>query len=191
MGMISPEWEECSEELPRPLTRITLHLFDDNEAAARHESIEKQLNELESTMLLFLKKLQCVNVHIYGDAEEEVLSTILTVALNKKTHRAILQKERTRDGESEETQAYCHVTKHLATGLAKSNNRTYTAAEEAARSYGKAEVILAFPLSANSTPIIQAQQVFAFLPLRRLGFNVSPPFPTISFLHLLTLQSSS
>lgn len=182
MGMISPEWEAPSEELTNPLTRFTLYLFDDAEAAACHESIEQQLNDLESTMLLFLKNLQRINVHIYGDEDEETSMMTLTKAMNENTHRAELRSCWTRDGISEEKLSHCHVTKHLATDLAKSRHRTYTAAEEAAKSYSKAEIILAFPLSEDSVPIIEAQQVFAFLPLRRLGFKVSPPFPEVLLL---------
>ena len=36
----------------------------------------------------------------------------------------------------------------------------------------KAEVVLAFPLDEASLPIIEQQHVFAFLPVRKVGFNV-------------------
>lgn len=95
--------------------------------------------------------------------------------MDEKVHKASLQRIHTQDGTSETTQTYCHVTKHLATGLAKSDNRTYTEGQDS-RSYSTADVILAFPISEDSTPIVEAQQVFAFLPIRRLGFNVGPSF---------------
>lgn len=173
MGMISPEWESYDGEAAENLTRITLHLLDDDEAAARHENIALQLSDLESNMLLFLKNIQRIHVAIYNAAEEVVSSTTMTVTLNQATNIATLRKSQDRNETSEETLTYCHVTKHQATGLKRSSNRTYTEAEEAAKSYRKAEVILAFPLSEDCVPIIEAQQVFAFLPLRRLGFTVS------------------
>ncbi|GJN66027.1 hypothetical protein PLICBS_000043 [Purpureocillium lilacinum] len=170
MGMISPEWEGFSKEPSRQQTRITLYLIDDDQATIRYESIARQLRELESTMLLFLRRLKRIDVRIYNGDDVEVSATALAVSMDEKVHKASLQRIHTQDGTSETTRTYCHVTKHLATGLAKSDNRTYTEGQDS-RSYSTADVILAFPISEDSTPIVEAQQVFAFLPIRRLGFN--------------------
>jgi len=186
MGMISPEWEDSADETPAEgWTRITLYLHKDSEAATRYQDILKQLNELDNTMLLFLKKLRRIDVTIYDKDDDEVSSTALFVNINEMTHRAILTKRRSEAGEdSETTNTYCHVTKHQATGLAKSANRTYTTTEEATKSYGTAEVILAFPLTPDDVPIVEAQPVFAFLPIRRLGFKVGASLA--SYFHLAT-----
>lgn len=173
MGMISPEWIDSADgQIQIQMTRITLYLSDDADSETRHESIKKQLNELESNMLLFLKNIKRIEVHVYDEDDEETSSNVMTVSLDEGTHRAVLTKFRTEGGATEETKTYCHVTKHQTTNLSKSDHRTYTRAEEEAKSYHRAEVILAFPLTEDSTPIIEAQQVFAFLPLRHLGFNV-------------------
>lgn len=178
MGMISPEWEDSADETPdEGWTRITLYLHRDSEAATRYQDILRELKELDNTMLLFLKKLRRIDVTIYDEDDDEVSSTALFININETTHRAILTKRKSEaGGDTETTNTYCHVTKHQATGLAKSVNRTYTATEEATKSYGKAEVILAFPLTSNDIPIVEAQQVFAFLPIRRLGFKVGGSF---------------
>ena len=63
----------------------------------------------------------------------------------------------------------------MASGLAPNENRDYTPEEHARQAYSTAEIILAFPLTAQSAPLIQPQQLFAFLPVRRVGFNVSAP----------------
>lgn len=65
-----------------------------------------------------------------------------------------------------------HVTKTIVVGLARSENRTYSTAEEDTKAYETAEVVLAFPVSDQSEPVIDSQEVFAFLPVRRVGFNV-------------------
>lgn len=185
MGMISPEWEDSENETPEQgWTRITLYLHEDPEAAARHRDILRELSELDNTMLLFLKKLRRIDVSIYGgDGDEEVSSTALFIRIDEATHRAVLTRQTWEaGGETETTNTYCHVTKHQATGLAKSVKRTYTAAEEATQSYGKAEVILAFPLTSDDVPIVEAQQVYAFLPIRRLGFKVGASFAFFFFL---------
>jgi hypothetical protein len=59
--------------------------------------------------------------------------------------------------------------------LAKSENRALSAAEESSGSYATSEVVLAFPLTETSEPMIEPQKVFAFLPLRQMGFNVNNP----------------
>lgn len=184
MGMISPEWEDGSGADGKPdagRTRITLFLHQDSEAATRYEDILRQLNDLDNTMLLFLKKLRRIDVHIYDNDDEKLLSTVLSIELCEATHIAVLKECKSHGNSPQETtQTYCHVTKHMATGLARSANRTYTVAEEAAQSYNKSEVILAFPLSSDDVPIVEAQQVFAFLPIRRLGFKVSLLFSHLS-----------
>jgi hypothetical protein len=53
-----------------------------------------------------------------------------------------------------------------------SENRDLSEAEETSRSYSTSEIVLAFPVE-DSAPIIEPQDVFAFLPVRRMGFNVS------------------
>ena len=173
MGMISPEWEDTSVVLqPGFRTRITLHLLQDSEAPARHESICQQLNDLECNMLLFLKNIRRIRVRIYDDdGESRMVSTTMSITMDD--HRAVLRHYREENGSVEETRSYSHVTKLSVTGLPMSENRKYTKAERATGAYGNAEVILAFPLTEDSRPIIEAQQVFAFLPIRRLGFNVS------------------
>ena len=85
----------------------------------------------------------------------------------------MLSRREIRGDQSTETNAYYHVTKQAVTGLSRSDNRNYSDAEESAKAFGKAEVILAFPLSDASVPIIQPQEVFAFLPVRRYGFDIS------------------
>jgi hypothetical protein len=178
MGMISPEWDDSADEAPdEGWTRITLQLHEDAGAATRHQDILKQLNELDNTMLLFLKKLRRIDVTIYDKDDDELSSTALFINVNETTHTAVLTKRRSEAGEEPETtKTYCHVTKHQATGLDKSANRTYSATEEATKSYEKAEVILAFPLTSGGVPVIEAQSIYAFLPVRRLGFKVGTFF---------------
>jgi hypothetical protein len=64
------------------------------------------------------------------------------------------------------------ITKHIAKGLSKNENRTYSKDEEAMKAYAKAEITLAFPLTHDSLPVIEPQEVFVFLPIRPVGFKV-------------------
>ena len=184
MGMISPEWQETTEELAGPLTRMTFYLADDGDPAVRTEqrrNINDQLNDLKPQMLLFLKKLRRIEVYLHNDVGEETSSSVLSRAeASGEPNRAVLQTVKAQGGlEPGQERQYYHVTKAMASGLAPNENREYTPEEHARQAYSTAEIILAFPLTAQSAPLIQPQQLFAFLPVRRVGFNVSAPAPVI------------
>ncbi|RYP57689.1 hypothetical protein DL769_009334 [Monosporascus sp. CRB-8-3] len=173
MGMISPEWEEPSEAIVGPLTRMTLFLHGDSEEVdgAARQSIASQLNELQPTMLLFLKNLKRISIRFYDDDECVVSSSLLSIDYCGESTQPVLKKTETRNGATRTTQQKYHVIKTTARGLPKNENREYSADEEERRAYATAPVILAFPLSEDDVPVIEPQEVFAFLPVRRVGFN--------------------
>ncbi|KAF3059432.1 hypothetical protein GL218_05145 [Daldinia childiae] len=177
MGMISPEWYDSTEKIPRPLTRITLFLHPNDVPGtedARRQNILNQLNELQPTMLLFLKKLKQIKVRIYDDAGTETSSSLLKINHTNQVSNRILEKFYTQDGNTTHTthttQRY-HIVEYIARNLPHNENRTYSPQEEASRAYSTAPVVLAFPLSQDDEPFIEQQEVFAFLPVRRVGFN--------------------
>jgi hypothetical protein len=174
MGMISPIWEETNEVLESPLTRITLHLHDtgdsDSRAKAR-EVIQEQFEELQETILLFLKNLRRVRVDFCDDEAEEPVSSAIYSIERPQANYAILKRTKVAGETTEERVKHFHVTTHEATNLARNENREYSEAEEASRAYSKSRVVLAFPLSETSVPIIQQQNLFVFLPVRPVGFK--------------------
>ncbi|KAI1342846.1 hypothetical protein F5Y15DRAFT_412522 [Xylariaceae sp. FL0016] len=173
MGMISPIWEETGEDLSRPLTRFTLDLHDTGDAdilRKTHESIQTQFEKLQDTILLFLKNIRRIHVAFHNDLQEETSSTTYSVEYPQTNH-AILRRKRLSDGKTQEDAKRFHVTTHEASNLAKNENRTYSKVEEATRAYSRSQITLAFPLSDNFTPIIEPQYLFAFLPVRPVGFN--------------------
>lgn len=176
MGMISPEWEEPQEMLDGPMTRITLFLNTESDGVDRREQLQgiiSQLNDLQPNMLLFLNKLKRINIQVHDDNGDLQLSSILSKEFPHE-RRPILEKVETRDGYTTRTRQKYHVTKTTANDLPRHDNRDYTPQEEEIRAYATATVILAFPLSEFDIPVIQPQEVFAFLPMRRVGFNVRP-----------------
>ncbi len=54
--------------------------------------------------------------------------------------------------EDEQRHIY-HVTRHMATGLAKNENRKYSAEEERSMSFSTSEVALVFPLDEDLAPV--------------------------------------
>lgn len=177
--MISPVWEEPEEDLACPLTRITLFLHEDGDATtiqAARESIFQQFRELQDTILLFLENLKQIEIKFYDDEGSCTCSTSYSKkALQDSTNNLCLQKVGVTNGNKEDSKKYFHVTKSIATNLAKNENRDYSDAEENVMAYSTAEVLLAFPLTESSIPIIESQELFAFLPVRKVGFMVSCP----------------
>ncbi|GKZ34319.1 hypothetical protein AbraIFM66950_004548 [Aspergillus brasiliensis] len=168
MGMISPVWEEVEEQLERPLTRITLYLHED---VAPREAAMQQFRELQDTLLLFTKNLRRLEVSIFDEDDELLSSTVFAVENEDEENRKVLSKRIVQGGKTEELTRHYHFTKYVAHGLPQSENRKYTEHEEKTRAYGTADVILAFPLTDDSTPVIEQQDVFAFLPIRSMGFT--------------------
>ena len=178
MGMVRPMWEEAKEDLPHPLTRITLFLHDYEDPTQHRDmraAIRKEFREIQAPMLLFFRHIKAIDVRIYDDDARQEHMASFRLQNGKLQNQKILETtEASGDATivSSESQIY-HVQKHTVTDLPRNENRTLSADEEASRSYAKSEILLAFPLTANSEPIVKPQKVFAFLPMRQMGFNVS------------------
>lgn len=176
MGMVTPIWEDTQDQLPYPLTRITLFLHDtgsDEILAKQREAALQQFRELQATFLLFMKSLRRIEVRMYDDEGEQLSST--TFSMERRQSQVELRRETVVNGVIQHSSQYYHVTKETLSGIPKSENRTYTEAGLADKADAQAEVVLAFPLTQDSNPIIEDQEVFAFLPIRRMGFPVEWP----------------
>lgn len=174
MGMISPVWEDGFEALPEPLTRITLFLHEDlpdDVLRKQRETTLQQFRELQETVLLFLKRIRVIKVLMHGDDGEQVSSTTYYAKQSQLPNQVELRKEVVQ-GEEPCSTKYYHVTRSTVHGVPKSENQTYTEAGSSARTHEEAEVVLALPLTHDSIPIVEAQDVFAFLPIRKMGFPV-------------------
>lgn len=156
-------------EPTEPLTRFTLYLGDGGETA----SIIQQLWDLPGTVLLFLKNLKSIRTTVFDHGRHLVRSREIRITRDDSGPGLQVQDiERVGASCQERRQRYYAFT-HQARNLAKNDNRNYTEAEEDSRAYSTADVVLAFPVDDSDSPVIQAQDLFAFMPLRKAGFNVS------------------
>lgn len=170
MGMISPIWEDGSDNITDPLTRITLFLHD-SLSDDTTETMLQQFNEIDAIMLLFLRNLKRIDVRMYDSNDRETQFTTYSIS-RQADNRVELNTERVKKGKTKiYSNNYISIS-HIAKDLPKSENREYSDEEIAQRAFAKAEVILAFPLNDDGTPIIKAQQIFAFLPIKTEGFSV-------------------
>ncbi|KAI9933658.1 hypothetical protein MW887_008131 [Aspergillus wentii] len=173
MGMISPIWQEAEDQPPGSLTRITLFLHEagsDEILSKQRETTLRQFEDLRATFLLFMKNLRKIEVKVYDMEERQASSTVYSMEYQSGNH-VKLKKHVLENGKTKEVTQHYHITKGMASGLPKSENRTYTDAELSSKAYGKAQIVLAFPLTPASIPVIEAQEVFAFLPIRNMGFT--------------------
>ncbi|KAK5625070.1 hypothetical protein RRF57_000786 [Xylaria bambusicola] len=170
IGMVSPVWHDPQETLDGSLTRITLflHHYDSQTLQQqRYNEIVKQFNELQGTVLLFLRKIRQVRIAFYNGAGELISRIQHSIHGND---RVAIQNAFVIGNDPEVVQKkWYHVTKGIAENVPASENRSY--AEDKQRADAEAEIVLAFPLTEDSVPIVENQDVFAFLPMRPMGFK--------------------
>ena len=176
LGMAVPIWQDTDETLQSPLTRMTLYLHGtEGESHLRHlrETIFQQLSDLQETSLLFLRKLKKISVNFY-DENDRLRSSRSFKSVSNGEHQVSLETTKssaTSDGVTH-TQLF-HVTRHMASNLSRSVSRQIPDTEDSKGAAAVAEVILAFPLDEDSEPLLENQQLFAFLPVRESDFKVS------------------
>jgi hypothetical protein len=170
MGMITPVWEDGvdARETAAPLTRLTLHLHDTEASDAlqnTERSIQQQFHDLQETPLLFMKNLKKIRI-AFHDANEVETSSITHSIEHPGQNHAVLKRTVVENGSKRECVNHYHVTTCQLAGVPRHDNRSYA---DGAPSTSR--VVLAFPLSEASDPIIQPQDVFAYLPVRPMGFK--------------------
>lgn len=173
MGMITPVWETPDASLTGGITRITLFLHDTgspSDIEKRHEQIVQQLQEIQSTHLLFLRKVRQVHIKYTCLDSADSSTTTFKMATAEQGGRMILRK--LVNNELAEQSRY-HVTKYTARDLPEREVQAYLESQDSSMS-STAEIVLAFPLGEDdSVPrVIGTQQIYAFLPIKNVGFKV-------------------
>lgn len=176
LGMAVPIWQDTDEALQPPMTRMTLHLHDtpgEKYLGDIRTTILQQLSDLSETSLLFLRKLKKINLNFY-DGENSLKSSKTLHKVSTTGQRVRLKMiEKQPSGQQIKSRRQFHVTNHMATNLSTSISRQVPDTPDAKRAASQAEVILAFPLTADTEPLLARQEIFAFLPIRQSEFQVS------------------
>ncbi|KAH9046334.1 hypothetical protein EDB83DRAFT_2227590 [Lactarius deliciosus] len=151
LGMITPVWG--SDYPPRPgWTTFHLRLAPSENGT----DLSAQLRDLRPTLLLFLRQLRVLNVAVPGANRRGGLQ----MRREDGPGDDLVSLERIDNGESK-VEKYVLV-RHLA----------QTPAQEPGREgVEQSEIMLAFPVTETGEPVIERQEVHAFLPLRCYGFN--------------------
>lgn len=173
LGMIRPIWVEPAETLPRNMTRMTLllHDIDQEEQRLQHETIRRQLSDLQESLLLFTQNLKEIRVAFYDDNIRLKRRISFSVQEVDASRRNLVKRTNTNGNETITHQLY-HVTTRAVYNLSKNENRTYLAEEDETNAYARSKVVLGFRLSDFWIPMESYQSVYAFLPVREAGFKV-------------------
>jgi hypothetical protein len=159
LGMLTPLDENHGPVPVGTQTRIILHLREDCDRAERRQEF---LN-LPDTLLLFLENLKQLSINIELPSYPQQHTTYHLKSHNTNTgglkNRVFIEKS---VGQS--------VTRHHF--WIKRRQISDMPFHEARKDNLKAEVVLAFPLDADETPICGPQPIYAFLPLRNENFKV-------------------
>lgn len=119
-GMVLPVWQDSDVVLPDPLTRITLHLHqnrEEEEIEHLHQTIFKQLNDLEQTCLLFLRNLKEMRVSFF-DGDGGLQSSKKVYLDNDSLGKVFLMTESIdENGNSSNERKGCYATRSWQLGF--------------------------------------------------------------------------
>lgn len=163
--MITPTWTPDPPVHPG-WTSFRLRLK--KSAIDRHEELITHLEDLRPTLLLFLRKLRAIKIDIV-DGPFYVL------------HRQDIDgyvSRLSRFGTTSFSTDYL-VVRHVVKTMPDAEKRT---------GLSESEIVLAFPFQGEGVPLVQSQDVHAFLPLRPCGFSVRI---SILFIFRVLIRGSS
>ncbi len=169
MGLISPINEGYLEVPSDVRTRMTLTLSNSRES----KNLARDFSNPFDNLLLFLTKLKRITVAKYSSTRRLTTESFRYQYI-QDSRRGILTKILDKhDGLSAEpTVRSFHIAKKTISNLPDDDHRTYQLEEQTVH-INRAEVVLAFPLDSSSVPLIENQELFAFLPLKDHGFKVN------------------
>jgi hypothetical protein len=151
--MITPVWGSA---YPPTLGWTTFHLR--LAPSENGTDLSAQLSGLRPTLLLFLRQLRSLSVTVPGAARHRSLG----LCREDGPGDDLVTLMRIDDGKVDKERYVLvrHVTKMQDQ-------------EPVREGVEQSEIMLAFPVSKTGEPVIEMQEVHAFLPLRCYGFNVS------------------
>lgn len=162
LGMVTPIYEDHHKVFPNIRTSMTLTLANPSEA----EKLATDFYDLPETLLLFLNKLKKITI-LKAEPPYDPSEITYSKTEDPMQHRATLKMlsvynrngTRLRKRTISTYQIKSRTLKHLPRHHARTHSN-------------QAELVLAFPLDGQSVPIVQQQYLFAFLPIRQVGFSV-------------------
>ncbi|GFF23708.1 hypothetical protein IFM58399_00403 [Aspergillus lentulus] len=156
LGMLIPIWESLPppEEIRQGYTSMVFQLSSDVDVPALLHGIRAYA----SKALIFLKQLRCINLNI--EDQDEIPCASVTRKDENLDKRGVYMTTLTYSDNSERRYIVTEYKIDQMPSDKKRPNQT------------ESEIKLAFPIDADGQPILQAQDVYSFLPVRSYGFTV-------------------
>lgn len=158
-GMMTPIWTDRYQVLPG-LTSFYLQLAQDG------QQLVADLEGIKPTLLLFLRQLVSFTIEIAINN----IKNVVRINQYDTDDPDVFEVERLFNGNVVFSEKYLKL-KHTIEPYQH---------EEKRQNIAESDVILAFPITENGSPIIRMQEVHAFLPVRSCGFSVR--FPVVGWL---------
>lgn len=164
LGMITP-FHESSEELPVGVrTRMTLTLLD----STKFKELASEFQAIPDTFLMFLSRLQRLSIELYQpDNKHTAIQYSKRETKENGLYTTFLAKTTREDMEESFSEQKYYTMKSDLHNLPFDEART----DKEGNSIDWATVVLAFPVDEHDEPFLEEQYTYAFLPLRRVGFN--------------------
>jgi hypothetical protein len=172
LGMVTPMNEQHRQAPVGVRTRMILYLAD----TCNRSALAKEFASLPDTLLLFLKKLKTLSILIDLPSHVKIHRSY---SVSKSTQRVNIHKR-------------CYINDTISEKIFWVARRMAIEMpnERARRDIREAEIVLAFPLDATDSPVIEDQHTFAFLPLRKAGYKVSHSHSKKAFENSLRLRAT-
>ncbi|KAF2145105.1 uncharacterized protein K452DRAFT_343652 [Aplosporella prunicola CBS 121167] len=148
LGMATPIWESFPHPTKPGYTHFCLQLCDETDV----DGIREELLALQPSLLLFLRRLRQLTVNVPSLGKKLTLTS--SEARNSSFYERSLSRDRT-------TIRYL-VQEHVVDDMPL---------EERRPGISNTKILLAFPMSEANEPLLEEQEVFAFLPIRSYGFK--------------------
>jgi len=155
LGMVTPLDGEYEELETHVRTRITLTLLEPKKFA----SLVEEFLAIPESLLLFLTRLTTLEVTVHREGSDPETIGYRHEKMNGGEKSRIIK---TATGRMQVMKDF-YVQKNVIKCLPYDRAREFT---------NKAEIVLAFPVDHNNTPVLESQYTYAYLPIRKVGFNV-------------------
>lgn len=155
LGMIAPIWVP-PENFPGGIRKGHTSFHMQLSPGADNDNLAIDLRSLQPSLLIFLRRLRCIDVKIINHPRYNYQNNLTRIDRNGTVTKIIIVSE------GDQSISHIVVKKVIDAPV-----------EEATRpGVTQTELVLAFPFK-KGEPYVHPQHVYAFLPIRHYGFQVS------------------
>ncbi|RSL52544.1 hypothetical protein CEP54_010861 [Fusarium duplospermum] len=155
LGTVDPIWTRFPDDEREGYTSIRLRFLPKLDISA----LADELLKLDAQLLLFLRKIQCIEVHVIPEKGQ------------RPRPPRVLQR-RTDSRIPDVLQRFTLISDYASSFLVSSHRATKLGNDNRRKGRKHSDILLAFPeMSSRQPPSTATQNVYSFLPIRNYGFK--------------------